>query len=217
MEDSPLFNAGKGAVFTHEGKNELDAAIMDGKTLRAGAVAGVTTVKNPISAARAVMEKSEHVMLMGKCAEEFTKLRGLQIVDPAYFYTEARWKGLQQALAEEKVQLDHAAPKDRSGRADELIFTEGRKFGTVGCVASDQYGNLAAGTSTGGMTNKRWGRVCDPHIIGPCPQARTATLPVSWYRGSVVPFVLNRFLGVARILRAAPTRRCTALPLSALG
>lgn len=179
MEDSPLFNAGKGAVFTHEGKNELDAAIMDGKTLRAGAVAGVTTVKNPISAARAVMEKSEHVMLMGKGAEEFAKLSGLQLVDPKYFHTEARWQGLQRALAEEKVQLDHAAPKDSSGRADDLIFTEGRKFGTVGCVALDQYGNLAAGTSTGGMTNKRWGRVGDAPIIGAGTYADNATCAVS--------------------------------------
>jgi beta-aspartyl-peptidase (threonine type) len=179
MEDSPLFNAGKGAVFTHEGRNELDAAIMDGKTGRAGAVAGVTTVKNPISAARAVMEKSEHVLLMGKGADEFAKLKGLQIVDPKYFYTEARWQGLQQALKEEKVQLDHTAPKDSSGRADDLIFTEGRKFGTVGCVALDQYGNLAAGTSTGGMTNKRWGRVGDAPLIGCGTYADNATCAVS--------------------------------------
>ncbi len=179
MEDSPLFNAGKGAVFTHEGKNELDAAIMDGKTGQAGAVAGVTTVRNPISAARAVMEKSEHVMLVGKGAEEFAKLKGLEIMDPKYFFTEARWQGLQQALKEEKVQLDHTAPKDSSGRADELIFTEGRKFGTVGCVALDQYGNLAAGTSTGGMTNKRWGRVGDAPLIGVGTYADNATCAVS--------------------------------------
>ena len=179
MEDSPLFNAGKGAVFTHEGKNELDAAIMDGKSLKAGAVAGVTTVRNPISAARAVMDKSEHVMMVGKGADDFAKANGLNIVDPKYFWTESRWQGLQDALKEEKVQLDHAAPKDSSGRADDLIFTEGKKFGTVGCVALDQFGNLAAGTSTGGMTNKRWGRVGDAPIIGSGTYADNASCAVS--------------------------------------
>jgi L-asparaginase / beta-aspartyl-peptidase len=189
MEDSPLFNAGKGAVFTHEGKNELDAAIMDGKTLRAGAIAGVTTIKNPISTARAVMEKSEHVMLMGKGAEEFAKSRGQEIVEPSYFYTEQRWKGLQKALQEEKVQLDHTeqlpAPKPnkpsgyRKTTDDNSIFTEGKKFGTVGCVALDQYGNIAAATSTGGMTNKRWGRVGDAPIIGSGTYANNETCAVS--------------------------------------
>ena len=179
MEDSPLFNAGKGAVFTHEGKNELDAAIMDGKSLKAGAVAGVTTVRNPISAARAVMDKSDHVMMVGKGADDFAKANGLNIVDPKYFWTESRWQGLQDALKEEKVQLDHAAPKDSSGRADDLIFTEGKKFGTVGCVALDQFGNLAAGTSTGGMTNKRWGRVGDAPIIGSGTYADNASCAVS--------------------------------------
>ncbi|MDR6196860.1 isoaspartyl peptidase/L-asparaginase [Siphonobacter sp. SORGH_AS_0500] len=188
MEDSPLFNAGKGAVFTHEGKNELDAAVMDGKTLKAGAVAGVTTVRNPISAARAVMEKSEHVMMIGKGAETFAKEKGLTIVDPSYFYTENRWQGLQKALKEEKVKLDHSeekpakptkAPKNASSRAEELIFSEGKKFGTVGCVALDQYGNLAAGTSTGGMTNKRYGRVGDAPIIGAGTYADNETCAVS--------------------------------------
>ncbi len=113
MEDSPLFNAGKGAVFTHDGKNEMDAAIMDGKTLMAGSVAGVTTIRNPISAARAVMEKSEHVMMVGKGAEQFAKQAGLTIVDPSYFYTKERWDGLQQALAEDSVKtvLDHGNKK----------------------------------------------------------------------------------------------------------
>ncbi|MFT4033822.1 MAG: isoaspartyl peptidase/L-asparaginase [Siphonobacter sp.] len=186
MEDSPLFNAGKGAVFTHEGKNELDAAIMDGKNRAAGAVAGVTTIKNPINAARAVMEQSEHVMLIGKGAETFAKEKGLTLVDPSYFYTESRWQGLQKALKEEKVQLDHTEEKTRkspspksSSRADDLIFTEGKKFGTVGCVALDQYGNLAAGTSTGGMTNKRYGRVGDAPIIGAGTYADNATCAVS--------------------------------------
>lgn len=188
MEDSPLFNAGKGAVFTHEGKNELDAAIMDGKTLKAGAVASVTTIRNPISAARAVMEKSEHVLLIGKGAETFAKDKGLTIVDPSYFYTESRWQGLQKALKEEKVQLDHTeeapkkpakVPKKASSRAEDFIFTEGKKFGTVGCVALDQYGNLAAGTSTGGMTNKRYGRVGDAPIIGAGTYADNTTCAIS--------------------------------------
>ncbi|MFC0185004.1 beta-aspartyl-peptidase (threonine type) [Pseudarcicella hirudinis] len=189
MEDSPLFNAGKGAVFTHEGKNEMDAAFMDGKTLAAGSIAGVTTIKNPISAARTVMEKSEHVMLVGKGAEEFAKLKGLEIVDPSYFYTEPRWKGLQKALQEEKMQLDHSDTLKKSGfvkpdisgssAIDKLIFDEGKKYGTVGCVALDQYGNLAAGTSTGGMTNKRWGRVGDAPIIGAGTYANNKTCAVS--------------------------------------
>lgn len=200
MEDSPLFNAGKGAVFTHEGKNELDAAIMDGKSGKAGAVAGVTTIRNPISAARAVMDKSEHVMLIGKGAEEFAKLKGLDIVDPKYFYTESRWKGLQQALDEEKVKLDHSATVDTSGRAEELIFTEGKKFGTVGCVALDQFGNLAAGTSTGGMTNKRWNRVGDAPIIGAGTYADNATCAVSatghgeYFIRSVVAFDIAKLM-----------------------
>ncbi len=200
MEDSPLFNAGKGAVFTHEGKNELDAAIMDGKSGKAGAVAGVTTIRNPISAARAVMEKSEHVMLIGKGAEEFAKLKGLDLVDPKYFYTESRWKGLQQALDEEKVKLDHSATADTSGRAEELIFTEGKKFGTVGCVALDQFGNLAAGTSTGGMTNKRWNRVGDAPLIGIGTYADNATCAVSatghgeYFIRSVVAFDIAKLM-----------------------
>jgi beta-aspartyl-peptidase (threonine type) len=175
MEDSPLFNAGKGAVFTNEGKNELDAAIMEGKTLKAGAVAGVTTIKNPISAAIAVMDQSVHVMMAGKGAEQFAKEKGLKIVDPSYFYTESRYKALERAKEQEKTELDHndkgekggkegreerevkKAPKTGYRPSEGLIFTEGKKFGTVGCVALDKYGNLAAGTSTGGMTNKKYG------------------------------------------------------------
>jgi beta-aspartyl-peptidase (threonine type) len=164
LENDPHFNAGKGAVFTHDGRNELDAAIMDGKTQMAGAVAGVTTIKNPISAARAVMEKSEHVMMVGTGAEEFAKEAGLEIVDPKYFWTKERWNGLQQALKEDstKAVLDHGNKKS------ELLGTKNHdyKFGTVGCVALDKAGNLAAGTSTGGMTNKKYGRVGDAPIIG---------------------------------------------------
>lgn len=192
MEDSPLFNAGKGAVFTNEGKNELDAAIMEGKTQKAGAVAGVTTIKNPISAAIAVMDQSVHVMMAGKGAEQFAKERGLEIVDPSYFYTEPRYKALERAKAQENTELDHddkgekggkgeirKAPKTGFRTEEDLIFTEGKKFGTVGCVALDKYGNLAAGTSTGGMTNKRYGRIGDAPIIGAGTYANNATCAVS--------------------------------------
>jgi len=153
LEDSPRFNAGKGAVFTHEGVNELDAAIKDGATLRAGAIAGVHRVRNPILLARAVMEKSPHVMLTGDGAEAFAKTVGITLVDPSYFRTDERWRQLQEALkAEEKKQASAL------GRAIH--------YGTVGAVALDREGHLAAGTSTGGMTNKRWGRVGDSPIIG---------------------------------------------------
>jgi L-asparaginase / beta-aspartyl-peptidase len=184
MEDSPLFNAGKGAVFTHDGTNELDAAVMNGKDLSAGAISGVKTIRNPISAAIKVMEKSEHVMMSGVGAEQFAKEQGIEIVDPSYFYTETRWKGLQNAIQEEKIQLDHVDSTKKSGflkpvPSDDLIFTEGKKYGTVGCVALDQYGNLAAGTSTGGMTNKRYGRIGDAPIIGSGTYANNASCAVS--------------------------------------
>ena len=188
MEDSPLFNAGKGAVFTNEGKNELDAAIMEGKMLKAGAIAGVTTIKNPIRGAIAVMEKSPHVLMAGKGADLFAKEQGLEIVSPSYFYTEARYKALLEAKKEEKIELDHDEkiktdmkknPKTGFVNEEDLIFTEGKKFGTVGCVALDRFGNLAAGTSTGGMTNKRYGRVGDAPIIGAGTYANNATCAVS--------------------------------------
>jgi beta-aspartyl-peptidase (threonine type) len=169
MEDSPLFNAGKGAVFNHDGKNEMDASIMVGSDRMAGAVGGVSNIKHPISAARAVMEKSPHVLLTGKGAEEFAAEQALEIVDPAYFYTERRWAALQRALAREKdtgdaqVELDH----------------NDRKKGTVGCVALDQDGNIVAGTSTGGMTNKRWNRLGDSPLIGAGTFADNATCGVS--------------------------------------
>ncbi|WNG51441.1 isoaspartyl peptidase/L-asparaginase [Archangium minus] len=169
MEDSPLFNAGKGAVFTHDGKNELDAAIMSGSTRAAGAVAGLHHVKNPITLARAVMEKSPHVMMIGAGAEEFAKQQGVELVPESYFYTEERWESLQRALEAEKKQQQ--APAEQGQPQGPSTFWEhpaGRehKFGTVGAVALDQAGNLAAGTSTGGMTNKRFGRVGDVPVIG---------------------------------------------------
>ncbi len=161
MENSPLFNAGKGAVFTHEGKNELDASIMYGKDKSAGAIAGVHTIKNPIKAAIAVMQKSEHVLLSGKGAEEFAKLQKLELVDPKYFWTKDRWNGLQKALEKEKLKK---STTQNSKKPNYLEIDQ--KFGTVGCVAIDKDGNITAGTSTGGMTNKRWNRIGDSPIIG---------------------------------------------------
>jgi len=176
MENSPLFNAGKGAVFTNEGKNELDASIMDGETLNAGAVSGVTTVKNPINLAWEVMENSEHVMLSGKGAEQFAKERNLEIVDPEYFYTENRFKSLERLKERdsEKTELDHDG---KTAFVDPFI--KDSKFGTVGCAALDKNGNLAAGTSTGGMTNKKWGRIGDAPIIGAGTYANNRTAAIS--------------------------------------
>ena len=173
LENSPLFNAGKGAVFTNEGKNELDASIMDGKNLNAGASASTTTVKNPINLARAVMENSPHVMLSGKGAEQFAKEQGLELVDPSYFYTENRFKALERVKASE----ENKATRDKAAFYDPTI--KDSKFGTVGCVALDKDGNLAAGTSTGGMTNKKWGRIGDAPIIGAGTYANNATCAVS--------------------------------------
>ncbi|PKP35611.1 MAG: beta-aspartyl-peptidase [Bacteroidetes bacterium HGW-Bacteroidetes-15] len=155
LEDCPLFNAGRGAVFTHDGKNELDAAIMEGKDLKAGAVAGIGDIKNPISAARMIMEKSPHVLMVGKGASLFASQNGAEVVDSSYFYTDKSWQSLQRILEKDK------------------------KMGTVGCVALDKDGNLAAATSTGGMTNKRYGRVGDVPIIGAGTYANNNTCAVS--------------------------------------
>lgn len=200
LEDNPLFNAGKGSVFTHDGKNEMDAAIMDGKNLAAGSVAGVSTIKNPISAARAVMEKSEHVMMAGRGAEIFAKQAGLTIVNPKYFYTEHRWKALQDAIREEdsiKKKRNHSyiIPSQKT----ETVNSD-YKFGTVGAVALDNNGNLAAGTSTGGMTNKRYGRIGDAPIIGAGTYANNNSVAVSctgwgeYYIRSVVAHDLSALI-----------------------
>ncbi len=161
MEDSPLFNAGKGAVFTHDGVNELDASIMEGETLNAGAIAGVQDIKNPINAARAVMDSSVHVMLSGKGASEFAKEQGLEMVPNKYFYTESRYESLQKLLKKERER------------------TKKDNMGTVGCAVLDTYGNLCAGTSTGGMTNKRYGRIGDSPVIGAGTYANNKTCAVS--------------------------------------
>lgn len=179
MEDSPLFNAGKGAVFNAEGRNEMDAAIMDGRTLAAGAVAGLQHVKNPVHLARTVMEKSPHVMLIGEGAEVFAKAQGVDLVDAKYFRTERRW---QQLLKTKKEKGEDTTPLSEDGATDQTSANEwpdDRKFGTVGAVALDQHGNLAAATSTGGTTNKRWGRVGDSPIIGAGTYADNASCAVS--------------------------------------
>ena len=169
MEDSPLFNAGKGAVFTYAGENELDASIMDGSNRKAGAVAGVTTIRNPIKAAYAVMTESEHVMLAGRGAEAFAQKHGLEIVNPSYFVDSLRYQQFLQRREAEKTK--DAAHVDPDGMQ--------KKFGTVGAVALDQYGNIAAGTSTGGMSDKRFGRVGDSPIIGAGTYANNKTCGVS--------------------------------------
>ena len=160
LEDNPLFNAGKGSVFTHEGKNEMDASIMNGNDLSAGAVGGVKHIKNPIRLARTVMERSPHVMLTGDGAEEFAKQHGIEIVDESYFFTQRRWDAHLKGLEEEKT-------------------TPSEKHGTVGAVALDKNGNLAAATSTGGMTNKRWNRIGDTPVIGAGTYANNATCAIS--------------------------------------
>ena len=174
MEDSPLFNAGKGAVFTNEGINELDASIMDGETLNAGAVAGVTTVKNPINLAFEVMVNSDHVLLSGEGAEEFASEQGLEMVPTEYFFTENRFRSLQHIKEREKNEADVVNTKVFYDP-----YIKDSKYGTVGCAVLDKYGNLAAGTSTGGMTNKRWNRIGDSPIIGAGTYANNKTAAIS--------------------------------------
>jgi len=192
LEDSPLFNAGKGAVFTADGKNELDSSIMDGKTLAAGSVAGLHHVKNPITLARAVMEKSPHVMMFGDGAEKFAKEMNIELVDEKYFWTQERWDAIQQIIREEKekqqkkdkLKSENAPEKPLTREEYYASMTEtqrlaANKFGTVGAVALDKDGNLAAGTSTGGMTYKKYGRVGDAPIIGAGTYANNNTCGVS--------------------------------------
>jgi beta-aspartyl-peptidase (threonine type) len=170
LEDNPLFNAGKGAVFSNAEKNEMDASIMNGEDLSAGAVAGISNVKNPITLAKGIMQKSEHVFLAGNGAIEFAKLIGSEFEEDAYFFEQMRFDQLQQAKQSDGVFLDHTTDKFENGE---------KKFGTVGAVALDIHGNLAAGTSTGGMTNKKFGRVGDSPIIGAGTYANNETCAIS--------------------------------------
>jgi beta-aspartyl-peptidase (threonine type) len=171
LEDDPHFNAGKGSVFTSAGTNEMDAAIMDGKTLAAGAVASLKHIKNPINLARLVMEKSGHVMIDGEGAEAFAKENGIELVDQKYFFTQNRWEALQKIKAAEKHRT--------GGASKDVLITDQDRHGTVGAVALDKNGNLAAATSTGGTTNKRPGRVGDSPVIGAGTYANNATCAVS--------------------------------------
>jgi beta-aspartyl-peptidase (threonine type) len=166
LEDSPLFNAGRGSVFTNSGTHEMDASIMDGKTREAGAVAAITGVKNPISLAREIMEKSGHVMLAGQGAADFAKAQGFEFLPEDYFYDDFRYRQWQEAKASGAMQLDHTPLNEK-------------KFGTVGAVALDAHGNIAAATSTGGMTNKKYGRVGDSPVIGAGTYANNRTCAVS--------------------------------------
>ena len=178
LEDDPLFNAGRGAVFTADGRNELDASIMDGATLKAGAVTGVARTRHPISLARAVMEKSRYVMLSGAGADVFARERGLEQVDPLFFFTERRWNGLIREMAKQGLPMPPrpaGAPKPTA----EAPALDERKFGTVGVVVLDTRGHVAAGTSTGGTTAKRWGRVGDSPIIGAGTYASDKSCAVS--------------------------------------
>ncbi len=184
MEDSPLFNAGKGAVYTNNETNEMDASMMDGGTLNAGAVAGAMRIKNPVKGARMVLEQSEHVLLTGEGADEFAKKQGLEIVDPSYFGTQNRLQQLKRLQNKEKTSLDHDedqgyALPDSSEIEFNVNIDLDKKFGTVGAVALDKHGNLAAATSTGGMTNKRFNRVGDSPIIGAGTYANNSTCAVS--------------------------------------
>jgi beta-aspartyl-peptidase (threonine type) len=182
LEDNPLFNAGKGAVFTADGKNELDAAIMDGKTMKAGAVAGVTRTKNPISLAKAVMEKSHYVMLSGDGADQFAASAGLRQVPPSYFFTEARWDSLVRYLKTQGLPIPPrpvGAPPPPTKPIAQLETPDAHKWGTTGIVVRDREGNIAAGTTTGGLTGKQFGRIGDSPIIGAGTYASNQSCGVS--------------------------------------
>lgn len=210
LEDDPLFNAGRGAVFTAEGRNELEAAIMDGATLRAGAVAGLRHTRNPISLARAVMERSPHVVLIGELAEVFGQEHGIERVDVGYFFVERRWRALEQFLKNKNLPLPprpvhQPAPTDAKAG---LAHDEGAQ-GTIGAVACDVRGNVAVATSTGGTTGKRWGRVGDSPVIGAGTYASNASCAVS-ATGEGEYFIR---LGAARQICALV--ELTGLPLQA--
>ncbi len=182
FEDNPLFNAGRGAVFTADGKNELDSAIMDGATLKAGAVAGVTRTRHPITLARAVMEKSQWVMLSGAGADAFAAHVGLEQVDPSFFFTEPRWQSLIHELKKEGLPIPPrpaGAPPAPPQPLAQIEPPDAHKYGTVGVVALDKHGNIAAGTSTGGLTAKRWGRIGDSPILGAGTYASNQSCAVS--------------------------------------
>jgi len=166
LEDNSLFNAGRGSVFTHDGKNEMDASIMNGADLMAGAVSGLQNIKNPVSLAKAVMQQTEHVFLAGSGAIDFAKKINAEFMPDEYFFVQMRYDQLQEALKTDSVVLDHTE-------------TNEKKFGTVGAVAMDMHGNLAAGTSTGGMTNKKHGRIGDTPMIGAGTYANNNTCAVS--------------------------------------
>jgi len=178
LEDCPLFNAGRGAVFTHDGKNEMDACLMNGENRKAGAVAFVQNVKNPIKLARLVMERTEHVLLAGTGANGFAEEMNAPLEPDEYFFTEVRYKQLLEARRENTIQLDHAPEKTETNQSQSVLENE-KKFGTVGAVACDANGNVAAATSTGGMTNKKFGRIGDTPIVGAGTYADNETCAVS--------------------------------------
>lgn len=182
LEDVPLFNAGSGAVFTHDGRHEMDACVMSGADLRAGAVASVGGIKNPVALARLVMERTEHVLLCGTGAEQFAREAGAEFADDDYFYDELRYRQLLEARRAGEVRLDHSseqsAQEDLQIEPSEIKQSE-KKFGTVGAVACDVSGDLAAATSTGGMTNKKFGRIGDTPVIGAGTYADNRTCAVS--------------------------------------
>jgi L-asparaginase / beta-aspartyl-peptidase len=204
LEDSPLFNAGKGSVFTADGKNEMDASIMNGQTLKAGSVAGVRKIKNPIMAALCVMERSQHVMMVGPGAEKFAKTCKCDTADASYFFEQHRWDQLQKIKKTDKSELDHGnrieAEKGHLVPPPNEEPYPDQKFGTVGVAALDQYGNIAAGTSTGGMTNKKYGRVGDSPIIGAGTYANNKTCAVSctgygeYFMRSVVAYDISALM-----------------------
>lgn len=209
LEDNPLFNAGKGAVLTADSQHELDASLMNGQDLRAGAVCGVKTVRNPILLCKAVMDHSEHVMLSGEGAEAFARIRGLELVNNDYFTTPMRLEQLKEVLGTDEMRLDHSDKE--------------HKFGTVGAVALDQHGNLAAATSTGGITNKKFGRIGDSPVIGSGTYANNATCAVSatgwgeFFLRSVVAYDVSCLMEYKGLSLNEATRKVIMDKIPALG